>query len=55
MNKKTKRKYVCKYCQKLWNEWYLADLCFLNDMNNLQKYDKLNLSDNELQKQSGTK
>ena len=53
--KKVKKKYVCKHCRKLWDEWYLADLCFLTDMNNLQKNDKLNLSDNELQKQSGTK
>jgi hypothetical protein len=38
-----KRKWYCKYCGKSWNEDYLADLCKILDMEELQN-DKANIT-----------
>jgi len=53
--KKVKRKFSCRHCGKLFDNYYMTEICFNLDLKILQKDDKLNLSDNELQKQSGTK
>lgn len=36
-NKTTKRLYPCRHCGNNWGEWYLADLCYKQDMENLTK------------------
>lgn len=35
--KKPRRKHTCKHCGKEWDEDYLADLCFKDDMYRLEK------------------
>ena len=35
-----KKKYYCRHCNKSYDEWYLADLCFKIDMEELEN-DKL--------------
>jgi hypothetical protein len=35
--KQKKRKYYCRYCSTAWDEYYLAELCFKVDMENLQR------------------
>jgi len=32
--------YYCKYCGKRWREYYLAELCFKVDMENLEREKK---------------
>ena len=32
---KKKRQYPCSHCQTLWDELYLAELCYKVDMENL--------------------
>lgn len=34
---KPRKKYACIHCGKEWDEWYLADLCFKDDMFRLEK------------------
>jgi predicted ATP-dependent serine protease len=55
--KKQKRLYPCNHCGKNWSEWYLADLCFKCDMENLtkQKDDKPDKQIPGSKKQSGSK
>jgi len=35
--KQKRRCYYCKYCGSKWDEYYLAELCFKTDMENLKR------------------
>jgi hypothetical protein len=53
--KKTAKKYYCRHCGKKFNSFYMSEICFMLDIKKLEYENKIDLSVNKLQKQSGNK